>query len=115
MPEKKYSMWSLKWDEFQKILRDPILLSTIILVAIALVIFIVWPLYDVLKESFVNDSGGLTLEYYREALSHQENIDVLFNTVFLGLFVSFFSTAIGFIFAYVDAYLKIPFKKFRYR
>ena len=111
MPEKKYSMWSLKWDEFHKILRDPILLSTIILVAISLLIFIVWPLYDVLKESFLDGKGSLTLEYYFEALSHQENIDVLINTVVLGLFVSFFSTAIGFIFAYVDAYLKIPFKR----
>lgn len=111
MPEKKYPMWSLKWDEFHKILRDPILLSTIILVAISLLIFIVWPLYDVLKESFLDGKGSLTLEYYFEALSHQENIDVLINTVVLGLFVSFFSTAIGFIFAYVDAYLKIPFKR----
>ena len=111
MPEKKYSMWSLKWDEFHKILRDPVLLSTIILVTIALIIFIVWPLYDVLAESFISTGGGFTLEYYREALSHQENIDVLVNTIFLGLFVSFFATLIGFIFAYVDAYLKIPFKK----
>lgn len=83
-------MWSLKWDEFHKILRDPILLSTIILVAISLLIFIVWPLYDVLKESFLDGKGSLTLEYYFEALSHQENIDVLINTVVLGLFVSFF-------------------------
>lgn len=111
MPEKHYSSWALKWDEMQKILRDPILLSTIILVAISLFIFIVWPLYEVLAQSFVSDKGGLTLEYYRESLSHSENIQVLLNTVGLGLFVSFFATAIGFLFAYADAYLKIPFKK----
>lgn len=112
MPEKKYSAWSLKWDEMQKILRDPILLSTIILVAIALIIFIVWPLYEVLVQSFISKAdGGLTLQYYKEALSQSENIEVLVNTIVLGLFVSFFATAIGFIFAYADAYLRIPFKK----
>ena len=112
MAEKKYSSMSLKWDEMQKILRDPILLTTIILVGIALIIFIVWPLYEVLAQSFVNDSThSLTLEYYRESLRHSENIEVLVNTVVLGLVVSFFGTAIGFIFAYAEAYLEIPFKK----
>ena len=112
MPEKKYSALSLKWDEMQKILRDPILLSTIILVGLSLIIFIVWPLYEVLFQSFINDqSGSLTLAYYREALSHSENIQVLFNTIGLGLFVSFFGTLIGFLFAYAEAYLKLPFKK----
>lgn len=111
MPEKKYSSWSLKWDEMQKILRDPVMLSTIILVIIALFIFIVWPLYEVLAQSFIAHEGGFTLAFYREALNQSENIDVLINTIVLGLVVSLFSTAIGFLFAYVDAYLRIPFKK----
>jgi iron(III) transport system permease protein len=58
MPEKKYSTLSLKWDEMQKILRDPILLATIILVGLSLIIFIVWPLYEVLFQSFINDQSG---------------------------------------------------------
>lgn len=111
MPDKKYSTWSLKWDEMQKILRDPIMLFTIILVIIALLIFIVWPLYEVLAQSFIAYDGGLTLAFYKEALSQSENIEVLINTIVLGLVVSFCSTAIGFLFAYVDAYLRIPFKK----
>ncbi len=111
MEAQHRSSLSLKWDEMQKILRDPILLSTIILVIIALLVFIVWPLYAVLAQSFFDDAKNFTLEYYRESLSHSENIQVLLNTVGLGLFVSFFSTAIGFIFAYANAYLKMPFKK----
>ncbi len=108
MPEKQYSNLSLKWDEMQKILRDPILLGTIITVLISLVIFILWPLYEVLAQSFWADEGGLTLRYYQESLRQTENIEVLRNTIGLCLFVSFFSTAIGFVFAYADAYLKIP-------
>jgi len=111
MQENKYGVLALKWDEMQKILRDPVLLATIILVGLSLILFIIWPLYGVLAQSFLNDSGKLTLEYYRESLKHSENIRVLLNTIGLGLFVSFFATAIGFLFAYADAFLKIKYKK----
>ncbi len=108
---KRESSLALKWDEMQKIIRDPILLGTIILVIIALFLFIVWPLYAVLAQSFFTDEGMPTLQYYKETLSQSENITVLVNTIGLGLFVSFFATLIGFLFAYAQAFLKIPFKK----
>lgn len=111
MQENKHAAFSLKWDEMQKIIRDPVLLATIILVGLSLILFIVWPLYVVLAQSFLSDSGTLTFEYYRESLKHSENIRVLLNTIVLGLFVSFFATAIGFLFAYADAFLKIKYKK----
>ena len=111
MEVKQRSNFSLQWDEMQKIFRDPILLGTIIFVMVALVIFILWPLYAVLAQSFFTDSGSLTLQYYKETLSHSDNIQVLVNTIVLGLFVSAISTIIGFIFAYAHAYIKLPFKK----
>jgi len=111
MEVKQRSNFSLQWDEMQKIFRDPILLGTIIFVMVALVIFILWPLYAVLAQSFFTDSGSLTLQYYKETLSHSDNIQVLVNTIVLGLFVSAISTIIVFIFAYAHAYIKLPFKK----
>lgn len=111
MEAKQRSNLSLQWDEMQKIIRDPLLLGTIIFVILALLIFILWPLYAVLAQSFFDDNMRLTLQYYKETLSHAENIQVLMNTIGLGLFVGVFSTAIGFIFAYAHAYLKLPFKK----
>jgi iron(III) transport system permease protein len=95
----------------KKIVRDPILLATIITVLISLLLFIVWPLYEVLKEGFLTDQGAPTLRYYQDAFRRSENIRVLGNTMYNGLFVSLVSTAIGFLFAYTDAFIKIRAKK----
>lgn len=98
-------------SDLTKVLRDPILLTTILFVAISLIIFIVWPLYDVLKEGFLTNDGALTLRYYKEIFDSKDNIRVLANTMILGIFVSFVSTAIGFLFAYTDAFVAIRGKK----
>ena len=97
-------------DETARVLRDPILLMTIVIVAASLVLFIIWPIYEVLKESFITREGVLTLEYYRKALSQSETFKVLINTLVLGFFVSTVATIVGFLFAYADAYLRIRFK-----
>jgi iron(III) transport system permease protein len=97
-------------DDFRLILRDPVLAATILLVAVSLVLFILWPLYEVLWEGFFTEKGSFTLQYFRESLGKSENIQTLANTVWLGIFVSTISTFIGFLFAYADAFLKIRFK-----
>jgi iron(III) transport system permease protein len=99
-----------KLDELRLITRDPMLAATILLVAASLVLFILWPLYEVLWEGFFTEQGEFTLKYYRESLGKTENIRTLGNTVWLGVFVSAVSTLVGFLFAYADAFLKIRFK-----
>ena len=99
-----------KLDELRLITRDPILAATILLVAASLVLFILWPLYEVLWEGFFNEQGEFTLKYYHDSLGKSENIRTLGNTVWLGVFVSAVSTFVGFLFAYADAFLKIRFK-----
>lgn len=98
-------------DDMKKVMRDPILFGTIIIVILSLILFIAWPLYEVLKEGFLTDQGAPTLRYYQDAFRRSENIRVLANTMYNGLFVSLVSTAIGFLFAYTDAFVKIRFKK----
>ena len=93
--------------ENKKIFRDKILVFWLSLVIISLIIFIVWPLFEVLKEGFTNFEGALTFQYYREIFTSTDNIEVLFNTIFLGVFVGLISTAIGFLFAYADAFVAI--------
>ncbi|PAB59658.1 ABC transporter permease [Anaeromicrobium sediminis] len=107
----KNSFLKYRLKEMEKIVRDPILFTSILLVMISLVVFIVWPLYEILKESFVSESGVLTLEFYKQALTSSENRRILFNTVGLGVFVGIIATAIAFVFAYADAFLRIKFKK----
>ena len=99
-----------KLDELRLITRDPMLAATILLVAASLVLFILWPLYEVLWEGFFTEQGEFTLKYYRDSLGKTENIRTLGNTIWLGVFVSAVSTLVGFLFAYADAFLKIRFK-----
>ena len=99
-----------KLDELRMIARDPILAATILFVAASLVLFILWPLYEILQEGFRAADGSFTVSFYREALSNAENLRTLGNTIWLGVFVSAVSTIVGFLFAYADAFLKIRFK-----
>lgn len=105
------SRMRIEIDDAKKIIRDPILLTTIVLVIISLVIFILWPLYDVLKESFLKNNGELTFQYYKQVLTQSETKTVLVNTLVLGLFVSIVCTIVGFLFAYADAYINLKYKK----
>ncbi|MBP8036429.1 MAG: iron ABC transporter permease, partial [Negativicutes bacterium] len=89
-----------KLDELRLITRDPILAATILFVAASLVLFILWPLYEILQEGFRAADGSFTVSFYREALSNAENLRTLGNTVWLGVFVSAVSTIVGFLFAY---------------
>ena len=61
-------------DELKKIVRDPVMISTIILTIIALSLFILLPIYSVLKGSFVSDEGRLTLQYLTEAMTSEKNL-----------------------------------------
>ncbi|GAA0077302.1 iron ABC transporter permease [Clostridium sp. CTA-5] len=97
-------------DNMKKIVRDPILLTTIIFLIITLAIFILYPLYSVLKVSFI-ENGGFSLSAYKQTLKDIEFRAALTNTLLLGVTVGVLSTLIGFIFAYADAYLKSHFKK----
>ncbi|MBE6042788.1 MAG: iron ABC transporter permease [Clostridium thermopalmarium] len=94
----------------KKIWRDPVLLVTIIFVLLSLLIFILYPLYAVLKVSFIGNDG-FTLDAYITTLKSLEFRKTLANTLILGITVGLLSTIIGFIFAYADSYIKTHFKK----
>ncbi len=99
------------WDDTKQVARDPILVGTILVVLISLFLFIVWPIYKILSESFLSKEGAFTLQFYMEAFRQQENIRVLKNTLVSGLTVSFLATGLGFLFAYADAFIKMRFKR----
>ncbi|MFU0825914.1 ABC transporter permease [Clostridium sp.] len=96
--------------DMKKIWRDPVLLITIIFVLLSLIIFIIYPLYAVLKVSFIGNDG-FTLDAYINTLKNLEFRKTLNNTLILGITVGLLSTVIGFIFAYADSYIKTHFKK----
>lgn len=94
----------------KKIWRDPMLLITIAFVILTLLTFILYPLFSILKESFISKQG-ITLSSYKSTLQNVDFQNTLKNTLFLGFIVGGLSTFIGFIFAYADSYVRTNFKK----
>ncbi|MGB0404982.1 MAG: ABC transporter permease [Fusobacterium sp.] len=94
----------------KKMFYDPILFSTFTFVMVILILFILLPMFNVLKESFTYD-GKFSLIHYRNVRDMHENFVIILNTLKLGVVTSTISTAIGFFFAYAMTYIKVPFKK----
>ncbi len=107
--------WSYDFSEdltqMKKIARDPVLLAAIFLCIVSLAIFVVFPLYKVLQQSFFNPDGAFSLEAYRQLISSGENLKAFSNTLLLGTAVGILATAVGFLFAYCYIYLAIRGKK----
>ncbi len=94
----------------KKVLTDPILVVAILTVLAIVTLFIVLPLANILKESFMKD-GSFSLVHYQKIFGLSYNKDIILNTLKLGLTVSILSTIVGFIFAYASAYVNIGYKK----
>lgn len=90
---------------------DPVVIVAVVLVALALWLFILNPLWQVLKES-VFTGHGFSLAAYRAMLSSGRMRAIFANTLVLGSTVGLLSTAIGLLFAYTLAYVQIPGKGF---
>jgi len=97
--------------ELKKLARDPLLLTVIILVIASLFVFIVYPLFQIGKVSFVNQSGEFSIDAYIRILSGSQLLTALTNSLVLALIVGTLSTIIAYTFAYTFAYMNVPFKK----
>ena len=103
--------FSVDLTQMKKIARDPVLLAAILLCIVSLAIFVVFPLYKVLQQSFFNPDGAFSLEAYSQLISSGENLKAFSNTLLLGTVVGILATAVGFLFAYCYIYLAIRGKK----
>lgn len=121
------SNFKLKLDtsikNMKKIFYDPILFSALMFVMAILILFVVIPMWNILKESVsISENEQVdsrvithvkyTLIHYKNVLQSSENYTIILNTLLLGTVTSVLSTAIGFFFAYGMTYIKLPFKKF---
>ena len=94
----------------RKVLLDPILFGAILLVLTIVTMFIVFPIANILKESFIYEDV-ISLHHYTEIFRLSYNKEIIINTFKLGITVSILSTIVGFGFAYASAYVKVKFKK----
>ncbi|WP_163859315.1 ABC transporter permease [Paenibacillus elgii] len=103
--------WNRTASELRRLTREPLLLLCILLVMACLAVFIVYPLYQILKSSFINPDGAVSFSAYVGVLSGGQLFEALKNSLLLAVIVSVLSTAIAYMFAYTFAYVKVPFKK----
>ena len=90
----------------KKLMADPIMVTTIVVLITFLTLFILYPLAILLVDSFVSDSG-LTLDIFRRIFRMPTFTRAIGNTLKIGFVVGIFSALIGLLFAYVEVYVKM--------
>ena len=92
--------------ERKKLMGDPILVGTIILLIVFLTVFILYPLAILLVDSFVSDKG-FTLDTFKRVMALSNFRRAITNTLKVGFLVGIASALIGLLFAYVEEYVKL--------
>ena len=93
----------------KKLLADPILVVAIIGIFVFLLLFILYPLAILLADSAVVETGNkVTIGFgnFIRIFKMTTFRHAIINTLWLGLVSGIGATAIGFLFAYVDAYVR---------
>lgn len=89
-----------------KLLADPILVATIVVLIAFLTLFILYPLAILMVDSVVGGHGP-TLDVFARVLAMPTFDTAITNTLSLGLFVGVAAALIGLLFAYVEEYVQL--------
>ena len=96
--------------ERKKLMADPIMVTTIVVLIAFLMLFILYPLAVLLVDSVYGKETGLTLDIFKRIFAMGTFRTAISNTMKVGLTVGIFSTVIGLLFAYVEVYVKVKTK-----
>lgn len=99
---------SRRMNEYRRIASDWTLLLGLFFTVIFLAITVIWPLIKILGTAF--SSGAL--EIFTRYFTSKVYLRIIWNTIVLGSLVGLGGTALGFLFAYVQTRVDVPFKKF---
>ena len=106
MQRKSLISWNRLW-------REPSVLITVTLISVLLLLFVVFPLFQVFKTCFITRDGStLTLKYVWELFSKSYNRQPLYNSIVLGVCVALLGTTVGFACAYAVTKTDMRFKRF---
>ena len=86
-------------NEIKKLIQEPFLLISILVIFYLLILFVIFPIYQVFKTSLSYD-GHFSLKNYSDVLRQSYYIKPLFNSMILGVLVATIGTLVGFVFAY---------------
>ena len=90
----------------KKLMADPIMMTTIVLLVTFLTLFILYPLAILLVDSLYG-SNGLSLDTFKRIFDLWTFRRAIGNTLAVGLVVGILSTLIGLLFAYVAVYVRL--------
>lgn len=90
----------------KKLMKDPIMVSTIVVLIAFLTLFILYPLAVLLVDSFVGD-GKFGLSVFSRIFKMPTFTKAITNTLKVGFVVGILSTIVGLLFAYVEVYLRM--------
>ena len=90
----------------KKLMADPIMVGTIIVLIAFLTLFILYPLAILLVDSFYGGTG-FTLGTFKRIMAMPTFITAIGNTLKVGFLVGILSTIVGLLFAYVEVYVKM--------
>ena len=93
--------------ERKKLLADPIMVTTIVLLITFLTLFILYPLAVLLVDSVYGKETGLTMDIFKRIFAMHTFRTAISNTLKVGFAVGIFSTVLGLLFAYVEVYVKV--------
>jgi iron(III) transport system permease protein len=85
--------------------------TTIIVVFVLLGLFIIYPIFAVLRMSLTPD-GVFSFETYRSVFQHSRYFRAIRNSIVLGMVVATLATLVGFVMAYAVERLRIPGRQF---
>ncbi len=91
----------------KKLMGDPIMVSTIVVLIAFLTLFILYPLAILLVDSVYAEDSGLTMSIFQRIFGMHTFRTAITNTLKVGFTVGIFSTIIGLLFAYVEVYVKV--------
>lgn len=90
----------------KKLMGDPILVTTIVVLITFLTLFILYPLAILLVDSFVGD-GGFSFNVFKRIFDMPTFTRAITNTLKVGFLVGILSTLVGLLFAYVEVYVRM--------
>ncbi len=90
----------------KKLMADPVMVTTIVVLIAFLTLFILYPLAILLVDSVVGD-GSFGFSVFRRIFKMPTFTRAITNTLKVGFVVGIFSTLVGLLFAYVEVYLRM--------
>ena len=90
----------------KKLMADPILVTTIVVLITFLTVFILYPLAMLLVDSFISENG-FSFDIFKRIFQMPTFTKAITNTLKVGFLVGIASALIGLLFAYVEVYVKL--------